>query len=51
MWNISKYLRRFCLKVEKVKIDPRKCCNTLLCKYIFKESISKYVIFQESSNK
>jgi hypothetical protein len=49
MWNIFKHLRRFCLKVEKIKFDPRKWCNILLCKYIFKEPISKYVIFQESS--
>jgi len=24
MWNVSKYLRRFCLKVDKIKFDPKK---------------------------
>jgi hypothetical protein len=50
MWNIFKYLRRFCLKVKKIKFDPRKYCNILLWKYIFYEPISNCHIsriFQE----
>jgi hypothetical protein len=29
---------------KKLKSDFKKCDNMLLCKYMFKESISKYII-------
>jgi hypothetical protein len=47
-WNI---LKIFCLKVEKIKFDREKCCNILLCKHMFNEPPSKYVMFKKCSIK
>jgi hypothetical protein len=41
----SDILRVFCLKVEKIKFDPKILCNILLCKSMFRQPPPKYVMF------
>jgi hypothetical protein len=40
-------LRIFCLKVGKIKFDPKRCYNVLTCKYMFKELSQKYIMFKK----
>jgi len=46
-----KYFLNILFESWKIKFDLEKCCNILLCKYIFNEPPSKFVMFEKCSIK
>ncbi len=50
IWNIFKiFLLYFVWKFKKPKFDPKQSCNILLCKYMFKIPLSRYVMLKKNS--